>query len=158
MEAHWLFWFLNAIELLIYGHRKIQLTEFHASYPITLNFLCSQVLKVQLLEFQVAQGWIHLPRGEVQNPMYIFSLLRNVEIIHRWCWTDWWEAAQRIVGMEEVSPESWIEQTASLEFGTRTRSLFLWSAAKHQAKMSRTINSKNKPTEKHSVSHSCVLH
>lgn len=42
--------------------------------------------------------------------------------------------------------------------GTRTRSLCLWSAAKHQAKMSRTFNSKNKLTEKYSVSRSCVFH
>lgn len=96
-------------------------------------------------------------RQGTKSNVYIFTVKKCWDS-PQWCWTDWWEAAQCIVGMEVVSPESWIGADSFVRVGTRTRSLSLWSAAKHQAKMSRTINSKNKLTEKHSVSHSCVFH
>lgn len=96
-----------------------------------LNFLCSQVHRVQALQYQGALGWIHLPRGKVQNPMYVFSLLRNVSklMLNQLMWGS--SVSRRHRGHFTRILNS-VDSFSQVAF--QTRSLPLWTAAKHQPK------------------------
>lgn len=50
-------------------------------------------------------------RQSTNSNVYIFTVKKCWDSPN-WCWIHWHEAAQYIVGIKVISPESWIEPTA----------------------------------------------